>query len=337
MRFASPEWIYFALAAPPALGGLAWWYIGNNLKLMEGFVSPQLAARLLPEGLETRKKVKAAALVSVVVLLALAMARPQYGIKPREVKRAGIDIMILLDTSNSMAATDIKPSRMERAKYELTRLVSALEGNRIGIMAFAGESFVECPLTMDSGTVRMFLDTLDTGIIPTPGTAIGKAVEDAVANLKNSGPAKTKAVILVTDGEDLEGEAKQAAKAAKSAGVKIYGAGIGSAAGAPVPEVDDLGNVTGYKKDDNGAPLLTRLDTTVLSALSSATGGVFVASQGESMDISKLIESLKKQEKADIGSFEFTEYEERYTPLVALAILLLVGEYALAARWRKEA
>jgi len=264
-----------------------------------------------------------------------AMARPQYGIKPLEARRSGVDVMILVDVSNSMAASDVKPSRLERAKLELTRLVRALEGNRIGLMAFAGESFIECPLTLDAGTVRLFLDGLGVGIIPTPGTAMGGAVKTAVDALKRGGTAKTRAIILVTDGEDLEGEVDEAAAGAKQAGIRIYGVGIGSPSGAPIPQVDELGEIVGYKNDSSGAPMLTRLDVASLDRLASATGGIFIASQGESLDVGRIIDGLKKQEKTDIGSFEFSEYEERYAPLAALALALLAGEAALGARRRR--
>jgi Ca-activated chloride channel family protein len=301
---------------------------------MDAFLDPGLAARLMPEGLAARKAAGAALLIASAALIMLALSRPQYGIRPLEARRSGVDVMILIDTSFSMAAADVKPSRIERAKLELSRLVKALEGNRIGLMAFAGESFLECPMTLDSGAIRLFLDGVGVGIIPTPGTAIGAAVNEAVKAMKRSGAAKTRAIILVTDGEDLEGEVDQAAASAKEAGIKIYGVGIGSASGAPIPRVNELGEIVGYKNDPSGAPMLTRLDTRPLAGLASATGGVFIASQGESLDISKVIDSLKSQEKTDVGSFEFSEYEERYRPLAALALALLAGEYALMAWWK---
>lgn len=333
MRFAEPFWLYMAMVSPFILGPLSWWGIKSAARALERFVDPEAASRLVKEGLSRRKALRASLLITACVLILCAMARPQYGIKPMEVKRAGVDVMLLIDTSTSMAATDVKPSRMERAKNELSRLVVGLEGNRIGIIAFAGESFMECPLTLDSGTVRLFLDTIETGIIPTPGTAIGAAVEEAVAALARAGAAKSKTIILVTDGEDLAGEMDLAISAAKKAGVKIFSVGIGSVSGAPIPEVDELGQVTGYKKDPSGAPLLTRLDTAALSQLSSATGGTVVSSQGESLDLSDLIDDVRKQEKTDIGSFEFSEYEERYHPLAALALLLLMAEYVVSS-WK---
>ena len=172
MRFAEPVWLYLAIAAPLILGLAAWRGINAARAAMELFISPEDTKRLVDAGLARRKIVRATLLILAAVLTMGAMARPQYGIKPMEVKRSGVDVMLLIDTSTSMAATDVKPSRMERARNELARLVEALEGNRIGIIAFAGESFMECPLTLDSGTVRLFLDTIDTGIIPTPGTSI---------------------------------------------------------------------------------------------------------------------------------------------------------------------
>ncbi|MDH4182658.1 MAG: VWA domain-containing protein [Nitrospinota bacterium] len=331
MRFADPAWMYAAMVALPLLGLLGWWGIVSGRRALERLFSPEAAQRLAPARLTAKKTARAIILSLAIILLLLAMARPQYGIKPMEAKRSGIDIMLLVDTSTSMLAADVKPNRMARAKNELSRLVSALDGNRIGIIAFAGESFVECPLTLDSATVRLFLDTIAVGIIPTPGTAIGQAVEEATAMLSRSGSSKAKAIILVTDGEDLAGEVEQAAQTAKKAGVNIHAVGIGSNSGAPIPDVNEFGEVKGYKYNNNGAPLLTRLDATSLTTLASATGGVFIASQGEALDLSGLVKAIQKQEKTDIGSLEFTEYEERYQPLALMALLLLLGEYLFSA------
>jgi len=179
------------------------------------------------------------------------------------------------------------------------------------------------------GAVRMTLDTINVGVIPSPGTAISEAIYDSIDVFKTS-KAKTKALILITDGESLTGDIRKAAKAAKKAGLNIFPIGIGSTAGAPIPMFDEKGGITGYKKDDYGKLILTRLDVSALETIADITGGQFFMSQGESLDLSKLVSSLQGMEKTDITSFEFTEYEERYQPVILTALLLLLAESILA-------
>lgn len=330
MRFHDPEWLW-ALAALPAITALAWLGLTKSEKALRMFVSETLARRLVDVDIAGARKRRALVLACAAALMILSLARPQYGIKPVQVKRAGIDIMILLDTSKSMAARDIKPSRMERAKNEIKKLISALEGNRMGLIAFAGASFVECPLTLDAGAVRMFLDSMDVGVIPAPGTNIAAALSDAVKAFSTS-DAKTKAVILLTDGESLEGDAESAAKRTADAGLTIFTIGIGSEAGAPIPELDENGEISGYKTDEKGETVLTRLDVETLRRLGDIGGGKFYASRQGTLDLSGLVNALEKMEKTDITSREFSEYKDRYQPLALAALCLLALEYFLSRR-----
>jgi len=295
------------------------------------FLSAETAPRLSDGDVVLRRKTQVVILSFAILFLFVALARPQYGVKPVEVKNAGIDVMILMDTSKSMGARDVTPNRLARAKAEVGKIVSALEGNRMGLISFAGASFVECPLTMDISTLRMFLNTVKVGSIPVPGTAIGEAIADAVKALKGS-RAKTKVVLLVTDGENLEGQVESSAKAALENGIVIYPIGIGSSAGAPVPEIGDDGRIKGYKKDKNGATVVSRLDVDTLKSIADITGGRLITSQGERLDLSSLVAHLKSLEKTDITSREFTEYEERYQWFALTALLLLVLESLFVSR-----
>lgn len=326
MRFHDPVWLY-GLLALPLLAFAAWHGMRISARALGLFAGSGAASRLVDTGVFTRRKVRTAALVLAAGAVMLSLARPQYGVKPIRLKSAGVDVMIALDTSNSMAAADVKPSRMERAKSELGRFISAIEGNRMGLIIFAGASFLESPLTLDAGAVRMTLDSVGVGAVPRPGTAIDKAVAEAVRAFKTS-EAKSKVLVTVTDGENLsEGNVRAAAAAAREAGITIFAIGIGSAAGAPVPEFGEDGKPAGFKKDKSGAPILTRLDTETLAALADTTGGRFYVSEGESLDLAALTEQLKKMEKTDIGSFEFTEYEERFQPVLLVALIVLAMEY----------
>jgi len=330
MRFNDPAWFY-ALALVP-LGGVIWWWgVGKSAQSLHLFVSSGISRRLVARGLSQRRKVRLAAILGAAMLLIISLARPQYGVKPVMVKQAGIDLMILIDTSRSMAARDVKPSRMERARLEMGKLIHEMEGNRMGLIAFAGASFVECPLTLDSRAVHMFLDTIKVGLIPAPGTDIGGAIADTVKAFKTS-KAKTRAVILITDGENLTGEVEDAADDAREAGLNIYPIGIGSEAGAPIPEVGADGRITGYKTDENGETVMSRLDTETLRTIAQTTGGELYTSQGESLDLSGLFDILKSREKTDITSMEFTEYHDRYQYVTTLVLLILLLEYIYSSR-----
>jgi len=326
MRFHDPSWLW-ALAAVPVLALIGWRGVGRSAAMLRTLVNERLA----PVSMTAVQRRRIVVLAVALACLTVALARPQYGVKPVQVKRSGIDLMILLDVSKSMAARDVKPSRIERARNEMEKLISALEGNRIGIIAFAGASFVECPLTLDVSTVRMFLDSIDVGAIPVPGTNIGSALQDAVKAFASS-KAKTKAAIIITDGENLEGSAEDDAKAAAEAGLTVFTIGIGSEAGAPIPELDSSGAITGYKTDEKGDTILTRLDTSTLRSIADAGGGGAYFSQGGRLDLSGLLSRLKRMEKTDIASQEFTEYEDRYQPLLLVAVAALALELLFSLR-----
>lgn len=326
MRLHDPQWLY-AMALIPLFAAVAWRGVNAAHKAMERFMSSKTVARLVPGGIRIARKTRIAILAVALAMCVIALSRPQYGVKPVTITKAGIDVMILLDTSRSMAARDIRPSRLERARIELTRILAALDGNRMGLAAFAGESFVECPLTTDIATLRLFLDSLDTSAVPVPGTAIGKAIRTSVKAFATS-KAKTKAAILVTDGENLEGGLDEALEEAVKAGIVIFTVGIGSEGGAPAPEVDDKGVITGYKTDAGGGTVITRLNSATLRKIAEATGGAYFSTEGESLDLDGLVKTLKGLEKTDIATQEFTEYEDRYYLFALAALVLLLAESA---------
>lgn len=324
--FRDPAWLW-VIPAAPVLAALGIYGVSRSAAALRLAVSE----RLVPEGAFRRARRRVLFLAAAAALLAFALARPQYGARPVQVTRSGIDIMILLDTSKSMAARDVRPSRMERAKNEAARLMEALEGNRVGLIAFAGASFIELPLTLDSGAARMALDGLGPGSIPVPGTAIGEALRGAVKAFQTS-RAKTKAVILITDGENLEGDALKAAREAAEAGLVIFTVGVGSEAGAPVPLIGEEGEAEGYKKDKDGRIVMTRLDSKSLRKIAAIGGGDFYRAGGGGRGLSGLVERLERMEKTDIASQEFTEREEGYQPFVLAALALLALEAALSRR-----
>ena len=327
MRWSNIDWLYVVITLP-FIGYIAWWGVNKAREGLHQFVSPDMAEKLSDDSLPRLRKFRVITLVFAALLMVVALARPQYGVKPVEVKRSGIDVIIALDTSKSMAARDVKPDRLTRAKNEISKLLKNLEGNRIGLIAFAGKSFVECPLTMDISTLKMFLDSLHPGSIPVAGTNIGDAIADAVKAFE-AGKSRSRALILLTDGENLAGDALEAAKEAGEAHVNIFPIGIGSESGAPVPELNSKGGQEGYKKDKSGSTIMSRLDLGTLQSIADESNGELFTSRGETLDLAPLYETLSRMEKTDITSREFTEYEERYQIAAILALIILLADYLM--------
>ncbi|MBI2340527.1 MAG: VWA domain-containing protein [Deltaproteobacteria bacterium] len=284
-----------------------------------------------------RRIFKAVLVVLGIFFVCTALLRPQWGYTLREVKRKGIDLYVLVDTSDSMMAEDISPNRMERAKRELVDLMKYLHGDRIGLIAFAGRPFVACPLTTDYEAFGLFLDTLDTDLIPVQGTDISGAVETAL----NSFPPdaqRSKAIILITDGEDTRGGMAQAAQKAKEGEVRIFVIGMGSEKGAPIP----LREGSGFKKDKNGGVVISRLDESSLQQLALATGGSYVRSVTGDLDLEQIyLKGIKEVlEARELKSESKIVGEERFQLPLLLALLLLllepfVGETKAPIKWGK--
>jgi len=270
-------------------------------------------------------------LIMATVFLVIAIARPQMGVEKVHVKRKGVNVFVLLDTSMSMAAQDIKPDRLTRAKMWVSSLIDNLSQDRIGIIAFAGKPFLQCPLTTDYSACKMLLDILDEGTIPVQGTAIAKAIELAMSSF----PEKKgffKVIILLTDGEDHEGNVMEVAEKAAKEGIKIITVGIGTTNGEPVPVRDESGNVSGYKKNKKGKVVMSKLDSEILQTIAQKTGGGFFTASSSYFQMNKVISILNKMQKEEFGEEWLERYEERYEYPLLLAIVLLLTELLLTDR-----
>ena len=330
MRFAAPTAFHLLYLIPI----LIVFYVvafRRKKRAMALFGNPELM-RTLTESVSSKKQVwKVVLNVLGVLFLILALTRPQFGMKLEQIKRSGLDIMVVLDTSLSMLAEDVKPSRLERAKYEMGRLIEHLSGDRIGVVAFAGESFVQCPLTMDYGAAKMLLDALNTGTIPVPGSAIGGAIGKA-AKAFNIKDRKYKAIVLLTDGENLEGDPIEAARTAAKEGVRIYAVGLGTHSGEVIRLKDEKGRFMGYKKDRQGSIVKTKLDEKTLEEMAGMTRGKYYrATTGRSV-ADQIYEDLSKLEKRELESKEYAQYQERFQIFLFVAILLLSMETLLSDR-----
>lgn len=302
-----------------------------SLKIFCGEV---LHHRLVPASTRSRQKLKACLMILVVFFMVAAMIRPKWGFRWENIKRTGVDIIVAIDVSKSMLAQDIEPSRLERAKRKVSDLVEMLEGDRIGLIAFAGTAFVQCPLTLDYGAFKMFLSHLSPDLIPVPGTAIGDAIRKATSAF-NRYERSSKALILITDGEDHNSDPLAAAQEAKKMGVKIFAIGIGNDTGAPVPNPDGSG---GFIKDRSGNVVLSKLNEQLLQKIALETGGAYVRSVTGDVDLTKIYrEGIRSgMERKELSATRNKRWEERFQWFIAAALLLLIIESCISESGTKR-
>jgi len=325
MRFAEP-YNFFLLAAVLALGLFMIWAIGRKKRLLSRFGDLPLLLRTAPYISFARQRTKALLLVASLVLAVMAAARLQFGTHLELLKREGIDLIVALDVSNSMLAQDMKPNRMEKAKQELRSIIDRLQGDRIGLIAFAGQAFVQCPLTLDYGAARILLTAMDNTSVSIQGTSIASAIAEADKAFEQR-EKKHKVLVLLTDGEDLAGGAEKAAEEARNNGVKVYTVGIGNPAGEPIPILDRTGNQVGFKKDENGQVIVSKLDEETLQKISLATGGKYYNASAGEMELDKIFEEIGRMEKKELEGTLVTKYDDRYQWPLLLALLFIVGEF----------
>jgi len=261
--------------------------------------------------------------------------RPQWGFQWKEVKRKGLDILVAVDTSKSMLAEDVKPNRLERSKLALKDLVKKLRGDRIGLIAFSGRAFLQCPLTVDYSGFILSLNDISVGTIPRGGTSISHAINKAIESYEGE-QKKYKVLIIITDGENHEGDPFRVAELAKKEGIKIFCIGIGSKEGELIPLIDTRGR-TVFLKDESGNVVKTRLDEGVLEEIAIATGGSYVRSTSREFGLDLIYrEKLAKMEKRDIESKMKRQYEERFQIPLGFAFLLLLIESLIGDRKKKK-
>ncbi len=281
--------------------------------------------RLNPSLLRARRRLKTVLMVLAVALLIAALARPRWGYHWEDVKRVGVDIIVGVDVSRSMLAEDISPSRLARARRKLQDFTGMLDGDRIGLVAFAGNSFLQCPLTLDYGAFSMFLEYLSPDMIPVPGTDMAAAIRTATRAF-NRQERTSKALILITDGEDHGGDVMRAAQEAGREGIMIFVIGIGTPEGTPVPAIDGKG---GFMQDGSGNLVLSRLDEKTLQKIALETGGAYVRSVTGDLDLETIYHgAIKKDiEQKELSAARMKRWEERFQWFVALGLLLLMAEF----------
>lgn len=274
-----------------------------------------------------RRRYKASIMVTAVTLLVLSLAGPQIGTRLREIKREGIDLVIALDVSASMLAEDVAPNRLGRARNEIKRLLSELQGDRVGLVIFSGDAFIQCPLTTDYSAVRLFLDVANPDLLPTPGTDFSEALKMAVRAFEAPSPSidpeaiRSKALLIVSDGENHVAELDDLLATARDAGITLFAAGVGDVNGAPIPVYNASGQRTGYKRDLEGQIVYSRLEEAGLKAIS--TDGAYFQVARTSSSLSKLVPALAQLDQVSFAEEEFEDYDLRYQWPLALALLFI--------------
>jgi len=301
------------------------WTVKYKKSLLKRFGNLEILQKLMRTYSPRRRNIKYSLIILSYVFFVIALANPQIGKKLEEFKREGVDIIVAMDVSTSMLAEDIKPNRLEKAKHEVGQLIDILQGDRIGLIAFAGIAHVQCPLTLDYSAAKLFLSIMNPDLIPQPGTAIGEAVRKSIKAF-NIEERKHKVLILITDGEDHQSEPLEAAKEAEQEGITIYTVGLGSSQGVPIPLYNKSGSQTGFKKDRQGNVVTTKLDVVTLQKIAYETGGkYYLASTGEA-ELDDIYAEISKMEKKELSSKRFSQYEDRFQIFLLLGMLLIVAE-----------
>ncbi len=333
LRFAHPEYLTI-LYFTPLLIALFWFSQRKRKLLLQKFADKKLHNLLFPMKSRVKPVVKFTMVFLAIVFIIIALANPQVGSKIEEIKHVGIDVYILLDVSQSMKAEDIKPSRLEKAKHDIAKLIQRLQGDRIGLIVFAGEAYVQFPLTTDYSAANLFLNAVDYSSVPQPGTAIGPAIELALKSFKKDENTK-KAIVIITDGEDHEGDLDKAIEHAKEKNVSIYAIGLGSPAGVPIPIYNRNGVRTGYKKDKNGKVVLTKLDEDTLREITSKADGKYYRATNTDDALESVYKDLSSYEGTEFGTSKVTDYEDRFYYLLIPALLLLLIEFFISEKKSK--
>ena len=333
LRYEHIEYLNFLFGIPVLIVAMLL-YSRWKKKSLALFGDNRLVKELMHSFSKRRTQIKNILTIIIFILLIIGIANPQVGTKMEEVKREGVDLMIAIDLSNSMMAEDIKPNRLERAKLAISRLIDKLEGDRIGLIVFAGEAYVQLPITTDYSAAKLFLSTVSTNIVPTQGTEIAKAIDLSVQSfdMKN---AQNKAIIIITDGESHDEKAIESTEKANELGIFIHTLGMGLSKGGPIPIYNKYGNRTGYRKDRDGNTVVSKLNEKLLQKIANAGEGTYVRANNSKAGLSTLFAEINKMEKKEIGTMVFTEYKDRFQLFIGLALLLLLTDLVLLGRKNK--
>ncbi len=323
-RFANPYILYLLLIIPAAIVLFIFAQMRRRRRL-ERFASSSLLAQLTPSASPARLRTKFVLYSLALAFLILAAARPQVGSKLREEHQKGIEMMLVVDVSNSMMAEDFEPNRLDRTKFAIDRVVESMKQDRIGVVAFAGEAQVQLPITSDYRMARAFARKLSPQMVRTQGTDLGAAIKLATMSFSSQSEG-SRVMILITDGENHESDALEAAQAAAEKGIAIYTIGIGTPEGAPVM----IGGE--YLTDENGDMVVSKLDEKMLQEIASTTGGAYVRATKQSIGLKEIVDRLKELDESDLATTRFEAFDEQFQYPLVVALLLLLVEWLILDR-----
>ncbi len=316
-----------ALALVPAVMAFLWWSLRRRRQALAAFVAAGLQAAVVPDVDPRRRTVRSILLTGAVLAMTVALAGPMWGFRWQQVQREGIDLIIAIDTSRSMLATDVKPNRLARAKLAVQDLLVQLSGDRVGLVAFAGSAFLQCPLTLDFGAFSQSLDAIEAGIIPKGGTDLAAAIEAGLQGFEGR-QAEHQALVIITDGERTEGDVDEAVKKAAERGVKVYTVGIGTTEGELIPLEQG-----GFVKDRKGQVVKSRLDESTLQKIATDTGGAYLHATDTAFGLTELYRDyIATMEKRELASTLERRFEHRFQWPLLLAFLLLLIEPLIGER-----
>lgn len=331
-RFANPDYLYLLLLLPLVIV----LYLINDIrkrKSLKRFGDVNLVGNLVPELSKVRPLVKFMLQLLAFSAAIIMLSRPQFGSKIEDVKKEGVEVVIALDVSNSMLAEDIQPDRLTRAKQAISRLVDNLDNDKIGLIVFAGDAYTQIPVTTDYVSAKMFLSTINPNMVPKQGTAIGAAINLGIRSF-SPGEGKSKAMIIITDGENHEDDPEEKAEEASEAGIVIHTIGIGSTEGVPVPII-----ISGKKEfltDVDGNTVITKLDEDILKKIAINTNGNYVRASNSNIGLDQIFNEIKKMKTQELESTLYTEYNDQFQVFTAIALLLLLIDFIIMDRKNRK-
>ena len=326
-RFDHPEFLYLFVLIP-ILIVLYWISMRMKKKALQKFGDMEIISQLMPYASFTRPVYKFAILIVALSFIIIGVAGPQFGSKLQKIKRKGVEIVIALDVSNSMMAQDIQPNRLERAKRAISKMVDKLNNDKIGLIVFAGEAYTQLPITTDYASAKLFLSSINTDIVPIQGTAIGSAIELATRSFTPDSEA-SKAIIVITDGENHEDDAIAAASAAKEQGIIVHTIAMGLPEGAPIPVRKGSSE---FRRDDQGNIVISKLDRKMIEEIATAGGGKPVIANNTTTGLNVLFKEINKMDKTELEARVYTAYDEKYQYFIAFGLLLLLIDLLILER-----
>ncbi|MBT5304899.1 MAG: VWA domain-containing protein [Candidatus Scalindua sp.] len=310
-------------------------FFKNRQNAIKKFVQAELMDSIVASVSKRKQKIKAVFVIAALLFIIFSLVQPKWGYHWEDVERRGIDLVVAVDTSRSMLADDIKPNRLQAAKREISDLINVIDGDRVGLVAFAGTAFLQCPLTLDYGAFNLFLDDISTNLIPVGGTSFGEAIKKSMSAF-SSKLKKHKAIVLITDGEDHQGNAMEMAKAAKEQGIVVYTVGVGKKEGAYIRLKDGKGNET-LLKDREGQVVKTRLDEVLLNKIALETGGAYTPAYGTQWGLANIYTNIiGNMEEKQLGGRKIKLYENRFQIPLFIALILIMLESLIGERASKR-